>query len=29
MAAGTLGSAGMLTATTNDGCTVHMPATVD
>jgi len=29
MAAGTLGSAGMLTATTNDGCTVHTPATVD
>jgi len=29
MAAGTLASAGMLTATTNDGCTVHTPATVD
>jgi len=29
MAAGTLGSAGMLTATTNDGCTVHTPLTVD
>ena len=29
MVAGTLGSAGMLTATTNDGCTVHTPATVD
>jgi hypothetical protein len=29
MAARTLGSAGMLTATTNDGCTVHTPATVD
>jgi len=29
MAAGGLGSAGMLTATTNDGCTVYTPRAVD